>query len=66
MRRTGDEIEPSSEVDTFDDMVDLVLDLVEAVWRLQGSALHFATGGWDAYALGTVEGHWDGSATARR
>lgn len=64
-RRVG-EIEPRTEVLTFDDVVDVVCELVSAVWRIRGAALYVATGRWDAYALGEVEGHWDGTASASR
>ncbi|MDD1477896.1 hypothetical protein [Arthrobacter sp. H16F315] len=51
---------------SFDDMVNLVTDLIAATWRLRGCAIYVLTGGWAGTAFGTVEGQWDGSATLTR
>lgn len=66
MQRRAGEIEPETEILTFDDVVHVVLDLVAAVWRLRGASLFVISGRWEAYAVGEVEGHWDGTATASR
>ncbi len=47
---------------TFDDMVQLVEDLVGVTWRLRGAAFYILNGAWGGLATGAVEGRWDGSA----
>lgn len=48
------------------DMVNLVGELVGMTYQLRGAALYLLQGRWAAWALGTVEGQWDGSADAER
>lgn len=57
---------PEFESVTFDDMVDLVRQLVTAKWRLRGCALYILNRGWESIALGDVAGEWDGSASSTR
>lgn len=57
---------PEFESVTFDGMVALVLTLVACTWRLRGAAIYTYQRGWAGFALGEVEGEWDGSATSSR
>jgi hypothetical protein len=57
---------PESIPVSFNDMVDLVLKLVTATWRLRGCGLYVLSGQWENIALGSVEGRWDGTAESSR
>ncbi|WP_162942731.1 hypothetical protein [Cryobacterium soli] len=65
LTRQPDEMAESMPV-SFDDMVTLVLELTTVTWRLRGCGLYVLGGQWEAMALGTVQGLWDGKATTSR
>jgi len=63
-RKAGEEQE--SVAVSFDEMVELIVELVAVTFRLRGCGLYVLNGGWEDMALGTVRGNWDGTATSSR
>jgi len=55
LERQPDEALAFTEV-SFDEMVDLVLELVAVTWRLRGCGMYVLNGGRAGMALGVVEG----------
>ncbi|PZF02835.1 hypothetical protein DEJ01_09930 [Curtobacterium sp. MCLR17_040] len=53
---------PGIEATHFDDVVQLVCDLVGVTWRIRGVAFYVLNRSWSGVALGVVTGRWDGSA----
>ncbi|MFF7291653.1 hypothetical protein ACFY9N_03885 [Microbacterium sp. NPDC008134] len=53
---------PEVENVSFDEMVEVVCDIVGVTYRLRSAAMYVASGTWSDSLFGHVEGAWDGSA----